>query len=110
MVRSNIDYCGPLLHNISEHNKKMIEAIQYHSMLHILNWPWKSSHTKMREELGLKKLSDRYKRLSKEYVDSSILNNRLIRKLKEDFEKFKEINNIDINKENNLENNSFMFI
>ena len=83
MVRSNIDYCGPLLHNISEHNKKMIEAIQYHSMLHIINWPWRSSHTKMREELGLEKLSDRYKRLTKEYIDSSILNNRLIRKLKE---------------------------
>ena len=36
MIRSNIDFAGPLLENISPVDKQQLESIQYHSMVQIL--------------------------------------------------------------------------
>ena len=36
LIRSNVDYAGPILVNVSEQCKDTIESIQYHSMIQIL--------------------------------------------------------------------------
>jgi hypothetical protein len=94
LIRSNIDYAGPLLENVSEFNKKEIESIQYHSMIHILNKPKGSSHSEMREELKIKPLSQRNKELKTKYLASSISNNKLINELYTAHNQFKIDHNV----------------
>lgn len=94
MIRSNIDYAGPLLENISEFNKNKIETIQYHGMVHILNMPKGSSHTEMRNELKLKTLSERNRDLKIRYIRDSLSNNQLIKDLLSEHVKFNEDHNI----------------
>lgn len=94
MVRSNVDYAGPLFENVSESNKNKIESIQYHGMLHILNKPKGSSHTEMRNELKLKSLSERNRDLKIKYIRDSLNNNQLIQDLYTEHKQFNRDHNI----------------
>jgi hypothetical protein len=97
MVRSNVDYAGPLLADISNINKQTIESIQYHSMRHILNKPTGYSLTEMREELKLPTLEERNNELKIKYINKAFESNTLIKDLQSSHTEFKQLHNINSN-------------
>jgi hypothetical protein len=93
LVRSNLDFAGPLFNNISDGNKKKLESIQYHSMRIMLNCKYGASSTEMRERLGISTLAEHFAKLNNKYLSMALVKNQLIADLFEQFIEF----------ENNLE-------
>ena len=96
LVRSNLDFAGPLFNNISDGNKKKLESIQYHSMRIMLNCKYGASSTDMRERLGISTLQEHFGMLNNRYLSVALAKNQMIADLYEQFIEF----------DNNLENSN----
>ena len=98
MIRSNIDFAGPLLENVSPVDKQQLESIQYHSMVQILNAPPMSSSTEMRKKLQLDKITNRTNALKQNYLAESLSKNKIMKDLKTEHQQFKLNHSITDNK------------
>ena len=98
MIRSNIDFAGPLLENVAPVDKQQLESIQYHSMVQILNAPPMSSSTEMRKKLQLDKITSRTNALKQNYLTESLSKNKIMKDLKTEHQQFKLNYNITDNK------------
>lgn len=92
IIRSNMDFGGPLFNTISDINKRKLRAIQYHSMRFILNRKYGSSGTEMRIKLGLKTLDEHFTSLKKRYLEKALLNNEMLKELKEEVNTYQREN------------------
>lgn len=81
LIRSVIEYGGPLWKYLSDYNKKRLQGIQYHALRHILKSPFMTSSTEMHNLLNVRTLDERFNDLNNRYIQSALSNNDLINNL-----------------------------
>ena len=94
MIRSHLDFAGPLFNDISDHNKTKLKSIQYHSMRAILNKKYGTSSREMHETLCIETLDDHFIKLKNNYLFQALAYNPMIRELFDEYIQFADSNNI----------------
>ena len=68
MIRSHLDFAGPLFSDTSDYNKTKLKSIQYYSMRANLNKKYGASGREMHETLCIETLDDHFIKLKNKYL------------------------------------------
>ena len=95
LIRSVVEYGAPLWKNLSDENKKELEAIQYHALRIIANLPIGCTNSELYEHFSIPRLVERFENLHERYVYKSLNNNELLSDLLDDLTQMESYLNVE---------------